>query len=222
MTTTQQVKKMVAPYFRSRGFSQKGSSFYRTKDNISCRISFEMPTGLIYVTAYIIPLYIPCDNVYLTYGRRLNNDLRICLPLLEKGATHNEIELWCHSLCNALETYVLPEFDSIDSPAKLANRLRKASRLWLPGLCGTTPSREQLRAYTFLYVHDYARAASAIARCYKEVKKCKYLMKHVKDRFYVEMDALTDIMKQDEEKIEAFFAKIIHNTSITIGEKNVD
>ena len=119
MNIFREVSKRITPYMRSKGFNRSGTSYYRIANDIVCCIGFDTPSELLYVTAYIMPLFIPSDHKYYTYGNRLNAIQSIKLPLLSKNDNETVIDTWCRTLCEQIDSQVVPFFTEIDSPDKL-------------------------------------------------------------------------------------------------------
>ena len=209
---------MIAPYFRSRGFRRKGNTFSYIKNNISYRIGFEMPTGLIYVTAYIVPLYIPCECNYLSYGNRLSNLTKFEFPILLKDASSEQIEAWCQLLSNMLDTYILPFFEEIGSPAKLAEYLRHTPHPQKEYLHCPQHQIEQLIVYTYLYLLDVPKAAEALMRYHNSVQE-PLLVDSYRKRLLTEVNCLSGLIRQGGNSIEAYLAETISHTLQVLGEQ---
>ena len=113
---------------KSRGFVRSGYSgrFYYVANDIAYCVTFEKPSILIYVTAYIMPLYVPTEYIYFDYGERLRHLHGLELHTL----TENEPELmeqWIADYCKALDEKILPVFQQIPSPEALIGELENES-----------------------------------------------------------------------------------------------
>ena len=67
-----------------------------------------MPSGLVYATFFVMPLYIPAQNRYYTYGNRFHALRRSILLPLSKDASDDELTVWCEQLRKDLGKFVFP------------------------------------------------------------------------------------------------------------------
>ena len=168
MGISKEVIKRIAPFMKIRGFTRSGQTrYYYVANNIAFCVTFETPTGLTYVTAHIMPLYIPCEFIYLTYGNRLNHIRDIKLPLLNKDSDAATIDAWCKLLCRSIDQYIIPFFKKIETADKLlvfSDTYRFSPDSYIA--CNKLKIL-RLRMFTFLYVGDLVNTASVIT-CYRE------------------------------------------------------
>jgi len=113
------VSKKLWEYLSNDGYSRSGRIIYKIKNDLCFCILIEMPTGIVDVEFFILPLYIPTEYIYLSYGNRLGYAERSA-PTLRKTASEEEISAWSSETYQCLKTCILPFFDKIDSPKKLA------------------------------------------------------------------------------------------------------
>mgnify|MGYP003297112286 CR=1 FL=1 len=108
MSFIQTIYRKITPFMYSNGFIAVSKCFYRIEADIAFCVELCMPSELLYVNFYLIPLYMPCKNRYYTYGNRLNNlDIK-ALPIIKKNANNDQIEQWCISFYDVLEMVVFP------------------------------------------------------------------------------------------------------------------
>ena len=180
MEISREIRKRIAPFMKSRGFSRSGqTNYYYIENNIAFCVAFETPTGLTYVTAYVMPLYIPCEFRYLTYGNRLNHIKDIKLPLLNKDSDEDTIDAWCKLLCNSIDQCIIPFFKKIETADKLlaiSDNYRFSPDSYIA--CNELDIL-RLSMFTFLYVGDLANTASVITRYRETLGSTSYLSDRV-------------------------------------------
>lgn len=212
MAISNKIRKRIAPFMKSRGFSRSGQNhYYYVANSIAFCITLETPTGLTYVTAYIMPLYIPCEFRYLTYGNRLNHIKDIKLPLLDKDSDEDTIDAWCKLLCNSIDQYIIPFFKKIETADKLlafSYTYRFSPDSYI--VCNKLDVL-RLRMFTFLYVGDPVNTASVITRYREVLGETTYLADHVIQMYYDEINTVESVM-QTQESREEFFAQVENNT----------
>ncbi|MBQ3154955.1 MAG: hypothetical protein IJB88_06950, partial [Clostridia bacterium] len=67
MSVSKNIYKQLNPYFKSLGFRKHGRYFFKIENNIAFCFTPEFPS-FVRVQCYILPLYMPTDFHYLTYG----------------------------------------------------------------------------------------------------------------------------------------------------------
>ena len=212
MAISREINKRIAPFMKSRGFVRSGQTNYHyVVNNIAFCVSFETPTGLTYVTAYIMPLYIPCESRCLSYGNRLNHIEDIKLPLLNKNSDEDTTDAWCKLLCHSLDQYIIPFFKTIETADKLlafSDNYRFSPDSYIR--CSKL-NILRLRMFTFLYVGDLANTASVITYYREALGETTYLADHVLQMHYDEINMVESIM-QEQESREEFFSQVEKNT----------
>ena len=212
MAISREINKRIAPFMKSRGFTRLGQTrYYYIANNIAFCITFETPTGLTYVTSYVIPLYIPYEFRYLTYGNRLNDIGDIKLPLLNKDSDEDAIDAWCKLLCCSIDQYIIPFFKKIETADKLlafSDTYRFSPDSYIR--CSKLDIL-RLRMFTFLYMGDLANTASVITYYREALGETTYLADHVLQMHYDEINMVESIM-QEQESREEFFAQVENNT----------
>ena len=56
---------------KANGFAFKKGVFYRIENDMAFCMNLEMPTGTVYSNCFVLPLYVPTEFCYTTYGTRL-------------------------------------------------------------------------------------------------------------------------------------------------------
>lgn len=96
----------------------------------------------------------------------------INLPLLTiSDCDPATIDTWCEMLCHCIDDYILPYFNQIDTPEKLLSYVEGVALVQQDSHTGRmrrdTLQLQKLRAYTYLYLHDFENASCA-AECYRQ------------------------------------------------------
>ena len=211
MAISGEIRKRIALFMKSRGFSRSGQNrYYYVANNIAFCVAFETPTGLTYVTAYVMPLYIPCEFRYLTYGNRLNHIKDIKLPLLYKDSDEDTIDAWCNLLCHSIDQYIIPFFKKIETADKLlvfSDNYRFSPESYI--VCNKLEIL-RLRMFTFLYVGDLANTASVITHYREVLSSTSYLADRVIQMLNEEINMVVSLMQTPELRDE-FFAQTTNN-----------
>ena len=212
MAISREIRKRIAPFMKSRGFSRSGQNhYYYVANNIAFCVDFETPTGLTYVTAYVMPLYIPCEFRYLTYGNRLNHIKDIKLPLLYKGSDEDTIDAWCNLLCHSIDQYIIPFFKKNEIADKLlafSDNYRFSPESYI--VCNKLDIL-RLRMFTFLYVGDPVNTASVITYYREALGSTSYLSDRVIQMLNEEIDMVASLM-QKKDLAKEFCASVAINT----------
>lgn len=210
MSFTNEIAQRIGPYMKSRGFKRKGGRFYYVQNDIAFCVDLEMPTASVYVWAYVLPLYMPCDFIPLSYGNRMGNMPSVMLPSLLKTDSGEQIESWCSLLCRRIEDTILPLYRSIATPQKLAayieNEAEYRAFMHCPEL-----HMAQLRINTHLYLGNPAQARDAMDRYEQELKTAPLIQELRQDRenWLRQMRTLSD---SGEEAIRAYLVAAITKT----------
>lgn len=216
MGISKEINKRIAPFMKSRGFARSGqTNYYYVVNNIAFCVSFETPTGLTYVTAYVMPLYIPCEFRYLTYGNRLDGIGDIKLPLINKDSDEDTIDVWCKLLCHSIDECILPFFKKIETADKLL--------AFTDNYCFSPDSFIacnkldilRLRMFTFLYVGDFVNAGFVIARYREALGGISYLSDRVINMLDEEINMVESLI-QENTSIQEFFSQVEANMRKTI------
>lgn len=212
MSVFRDVLKKITPFMKSRGFVRSGYSgrFYYVANDIAYCVTFEKPSILIYVEIYIIPLYIPTDFIYFTYGDRLRN-----LPGLElRTLTENEPELmeqWVADYCKAMDEKILPVFQMIPSPEALISELEQESPAlkWLFRCPSTFIAK--LKMYTYFYLERIPETQAAI-ESYRRVIDQGSWLENTRRLFRERADIIESLLHKSKEERASFISDTIENT----------
>lgn len=216
MNLCQEVTKRMKPYLRTKFFSLSGRIFYYIQNDIAFCIGFENPTGTLYAWQYIMPLYIPSEYQYLSYGDRLH---RFDLPFLTREDAPEIIDRWCAQLCQLLEETIFPYFEQIDSPQKLLQFIapEKADDYRLFLFCPEL-HMEKLRMYTCAYLQNEQEYAEARIRFEQQNQNAHFLIEAAKARNRNELEALPVPVDGDWEQVESFLIEAIRMTKKLFGK----
>lgn len=113
------VNALILEFMKSNNFRKCGNLYFNIKNDISFCINLEQPTGLVYCTFSVMPLYMPAQVRYFTYGNRLNSFSPHPVPTLKKEASDFAVSNWSLQLRSALQETVFPFFDSISDASSL-------------------------------------------------------------------------------------------------------
>ena len=120
--TTRDVGNQLAPFFKAHGFKRKSNRFFKIINNVAFCIDLERPGGL-YVQSYIIPLYMPHDFRYFTYGERLQEFKKCPVPDEDYLTERTECNEYVEKTLECCEKYILPFYDRISTPQGLLDFL---------------------------------------------------------------------------------------------------
>lgn len=163
MNFSTHVCKQLALHLSSDGFERNGRLFYRIKNDLCFCIHIQMPSDLVHVHFFVMPLYIPSEHIYFTYGRRLCYAVPTS-PKLYKSASDEEIEIWCNETYQILSKEVLPFFHEIDSPKKLSRFLNRPRIIPHKFFFCENIHIRILKLYTYAYRHKQIAAFFALLR----------------------------------------------------------
>lgn len=141
----------IQPFLLEKGFKRRGNMFYRIMDDIAQLVSFDK-ASLIYCACCIMPLYIPNDFIYYTYGSRMAARLHA-----DDCADAEKMREWTEQLTCELGDKALPFFTSTDSPKKLL-RLSVGAKKFMHCL---PDALAELEAFTRAYLDLHGVSAAA-------------------------------------------------------------
>lgn len=212
MSIIREITKRLSPFMKSKGFVLAGRDYYYIADDIAYCIGFDAPGGNMYVTAYVMPLYIPCESRYYTYGNRLSALPGIVLPILQKNDNTETKDKWCTSLCQSIEAGILPFFRQIRSPKKLleyveCNSFQSSMYFHCPKFFV-----ERLKLFTYLYLGDITKAKMAMLSYYNQIKVCTFFTDKVCKKYIDEIDRINAVIMSGEQAVLSFCSDIISTT----------
>ena len=212
MSIFRKVSKRIDLYMQSNGFCRTETTFYRISNNIVYCIGFDIPSELLYVTAYIMPLYMPSEYRYYTYGNRLNAIQSIQLPILNKNDNEATIDTWCHTLCESIESQVLPFFAEVDTPNKLMQYVNSHACVSTEPLACHNVYICRLKMYTYLYIGDYANAAKTIASYRQMLPNITFLSSTILRKYSEEIDEVESLIQKGAESVDEYCSGVISNS----------
>lgn len=165
------VRRLSDPFFQARGFTRRGNLYCKIGSSVACCVLFE-PAGLLYCTYCVIPLYMPSQNLYLTYGDRVEHASRGRIPPLSPSQSDDTAAAaWIKSLTAWLDRRILPFFDRIDTPEGLERFLRKGYRRVQRYFRCTKEQYRRLCAYTACMSGHDSLAEKDIRAAVKELDR---------------------------------------------------
>lgn len=212
MRIEKEVIKRIKPYMKSKCFQLSGRNYFRITNDIAFCISLDAPGGILYVTAYIIPLYIPCDSKYYTYGNRLNACKDAGLPPLQRGVSMEELDSWCDSLIQCISDKILPFFDSINDPYRLVAYVEKKEYLSARTFHCPEVFAERLRAYTFFYLCDFSQADIALKLYRRRLEDSVFLTESVRKKYLDEVILIESLLQCGKDEVLKFCYQTIESS----------
>lgn len=236
-------KKIVsafAPFFKANGYKRKGNLFFKIENNNAFCVLFERPSSFVYVHYHILPLYIPTEFHYLSYGDRLeshsiypvpsyntlaeDNDFLKKMRELQNSLPNNvswsepvrmDFQEWMLQVQQCLTENIFPFFESINSPEKLLCFLRKdvfEIRKYTPFL-GDEYRNSHLAAYTCLSIPDLKSASEylALARTHLLAESHRHWPETLK-MWLDELDVLEQMINAPQATRETFIRETIAHT----------
>lgn len=209
MTITQKIKKYTSVFMSRHGFAEMKRGFFAIRSELALCIDFEKPVGSVYAVCYLMPLFMPAETRYYTYGRRMNEIKEIGLPVLLADAPDAEIERWCTDFEKAMVKTVLPFFDRVDTPEKLSHWLAWS---WLDNDQFLKCEKRhflRIKLYTHLYLnHD--RAARQSAKIYRRsLESSSHLTALLKSSLLTELEQTVLLLDASEAERKAYFDHMI-------------
>lgn len=212
MTFTQSIMNRVAGFMKNKGFQRNGKCFFRTDNHLAFCVEFDYPGSLLYVTFYIIPLYIPSDGRYYTYGNRLNAHNQKTLPLINTDTSEEQKLNWVQSFEKAINEYVLPYFQKVYSPPALADYCCKSGNLQ-EHMHSTPIQQMRLLLHTYAHLRDQQSFEKTERTLRKEMQKCSYLSSSVLEKYSAEIDVLKHLFCLSQAEFDAYQRKTIAETT---------
>lgn len=216
MNIFREVVKRISPHMKAKGFLLSGKNYCYISNDIAYCLGFDTPSGLLYVTAYVMPLYVPCENRYYTYGNRLNIMQEIALPTLRKDSESGVIDRWCRLLCQYIDDNIIPFYEQINTPNKLVTYVEQAPHLRRERFACPQVYIERLRLFTYLYLHELSKVIAAMG-CYRNaLEDSAFLADHVRSKYMNEVESVEFLIRDNSGSINDYCNRIINNTRKTI------
>ena len=214
MNNLQGIIKKLSPYLKSKGFLRSGRNFYYIKNDIAFCIALDAPKELLYVTAYIMPLYIPCDNRYYTYGNRLNTLKSSPLPILKMSSDAKITDAWCETFFQYIEEIIIPFYNDINSPNKLIEYVEQKAHKSSYSFGFSSPEVfiERLKMYTHMYLNNFAEAKIAIESYNNLLMASTFLTVAVRQKYLKEIAQIEDSIRDNEQEVLFLCKETIEKT----------
>lgn len=207
MSIVKKITRDLGPYMESYGYISMKNGFYRKQNSIAYFIEFEKPSNIIYLRYYIVPLYIPCNSKYYSYGCRLRHHgdlMSICAD-----ATSTAFENWNENTRSCLESIVFPFFNSIGSPEQLVAFLECCDTTIKKHFACTDVQLLKLRVYTLFYCGKIEQGICIFHRGRILFDNCTYLTECVQKKNISEMESLVFLAKTNTEELALLFKNTI-------------
>ena len=208
--TYKQIVKLFVPTMSKYGFVLNKGFFYKKSNNILFAISFEKPSKLLYCTFFLIPLWVPTDTIYYTYGNRINNLEMARVAPLNLDSSCEQVTSWVDNISDALEATVFPLFETIRTPRGLLSYLNEVQGN-TRGLIFCPPDKmDVLKINLLLFLEEYDAASREIICAKKRLSKMDCYTDRVKEEMLMELQKLQKLISENQEhSLHAHFKKII-------------
>ena len=209
------IHQHIRAFMKSNGYRRKGNRYYRIQDNLTFCIYFEQPTGVLYSGFCVIPLYIPTDVWYWTYGNRLNAFSSGALPALKVGADGTEVQDWVDGFLALLTNTIFPFFKDISGTDELNRFLCNDFKVVRRYFFCPDIDLYRLGIYTSMAEGDRDAALQLLANSDKMIEQSPHIQGYLRERYLREFYTLAAISRQPEE-CEKFVRNTISDVSAFI------
>lgn len=216
MTTIQKIASQISPYMEKQGYKLSKNCFYKIQDDMALCVQFDCPGGFVYATFFVMPLYIPCQNRYYTYGNRVNSLRHSKTQPLSADSSDDAITKWCKILCRDLETIVFLFFREIATPKQLITAVEK--KRYLAGPFFSCPDVQVFRLlmFSYLYTEKFEKLSLTIADYLQIIQNSTFLTKPVRDQYSHEAEAVQVLAQGNIQDCRDFCIHTIANTLSTL------
>ena len=212
MSILQKITEQIYPYMNEQGYNLSKKRFYKIHNDIAYCLEFDMPGRLVYATYFVMPLYIPTQNRYYTYGNRVSSLRRSKLLPLSQNASDDELTVWCKLLQHSLEKSIFPFFQKIDSPNKLAKVIEKRKNFVKRYLFCQPVQLSRLQLFNYLYTEEFDKLHSLTKKYPLIIQDSTCFTKTVRDSYLDENNFVMQLAKNDVHVAQAFISKTIDDT----------
>ena len=212
MSILHKIANQIRPYMNEQGYTFSKNCFYKFHNDIAFCVAFDMPSGLVYATFFVMPLYIPAEKRYYTYGNRMSSLRRSKLLPLSKNASDNELEVWCAHLCKDLEKIVFPFFREIATPSKLVNVIEKKKYLAKHFFLCAPVQLYRLKLFSYLYMEDWDHLYILAEKYPVYIQESTYFTETVCNSYLEENHAIMQMVKNDIQIVRAFCSHTVEDT----------
>ena len=212
MSILQKITKQIYPYMNEQGYTLSKKCFYKIHNDIAYCLEFEMPSGLVYVTFFVMPLYITAQHHYYTYGNRVGSLRHSKLLPLSKNASEDELNAWCKILLDSLDKVILPFFQKIDSPVELLKIIEKRKHSIKNYFFCPPVQIFRLQLFSYLYTEEFGKLRVLTKKYPRIIQESTYFTKDVRNSYLEENDFIMKLVQDDGQTASAFCAKTIQDT----------
>lgn len=189
------ISDAIKPVLTELGYRRKGNTFYKVSGSFAFCVMVEHP-GLYYARYYLIPLYMPQDQVCLTYGKRFRH----------WWDGNGDVTLFISQVIDGIREEVIPFFQQINSPARLLAFLRQDDGSVRP--CFDCPRFRcsLLAAYTALTLHDSQAFHSAVSETREFWSEAAaHYTRNAAESFEAELTNLEQLTLRSDAEIDQLF-----------------
>lgn len=191
--------KQIAPYLKTKNYTQKGRLFYVIQNNIAYCIEFERPAQQVYLAYYVLPLYIPFETRCFTYGRRM--------PF---GISADNAEMLCKELYKCFDKIVFPFFKKASSPEKLINLCK--TNIGRNRFDCTKVDKMRLLYLTYAFLGGEDKTGNLKKRYCQAITEAKYYTDSVKEKLLDEVKMMDGVFDMDPKSVITCYDQVIHQT----------
>lgn len=219
MSFLKKIIKKISPFMRDLGFSRSGNHFYIVINELAFCISLEMPTGVVYATTYVMPLYIPCENRYYTYGNRMNYIEGMDVPLLLKSDDETAVNDWCDCFCTYIEQKLIPFYKRVNTPQKLIDYMDNTPLQNTSYIFCSRADVWQLKMFTHFYYGEHEKVRNAAKQYCEEIKKMPFTESVIQDRI-TDVDKILHMLNCEVIATD-FCHSTVHHTQSVLGQPKI-
>lgn len=212
MSILQKITKQIFPYMNEHGYTLSKKCFYKIHNDIAYCLEFDMPSGLVYATFFVMPLYIPCQNRYYTYGNRVNSLRHSKLLPLSKNALDDELNDWCELLLHYLKRYIFPFYQKIDTPSKLVKIVETKKYLSGPYFLCPPVHISRLQLFSYLYTEDFDKLFPLTKKYPLIIQESTHFTEAVLNSCLEENDFIVQLTQNGTQAAKAFCDKTVEDT----------
>lgn len=207
----------VSNCIKAAGFSKKGSSFYKREKDITYFVVFESPSGTVYCTYCVMPIYMPFQCITFTYGERMKTRFYA----KREAPSDEEMANYRNEYTREFTENVIPYFSWVSERFK--NKfspgctLSTAYQNW--GCTGVELLR--LMSYSYVYHKNIRIAKKTINEYLLQLNTPgKYGMPYTeecKQKFISEATELLGLTYKSPDDITVYFEDIIRQNEKMLG-----
>lgn len=212
MTIINKITKQIRPNMKELGFKFSQKCFYRVSNDIACCIQFEKPGSLVYTTFYVMPLYIPCENRYFTYGNRLDRIQKFQLAPLSSSALDTEILNWCDALCDCFDRFIFPLFSQIASPFQLIDLIEGNNPCIMQYFACPNVQIYRLLMFSYFYVSQFEKFLKILEEYRGLIQSSTFFAKTVRDMYFDEIKVLEKLVSSGSQQCYDFCRSTIEES----------